>query len=260
MKRTATGGEVGSAFGPLLSLSDRCACHGRRGKGASGQASALHWSGRWVHRLPSGARPRGPSPNSLRSLRSLRSNKWRQVSPRCALRARATSPALLSAPEARFGLPERAFAETSLVFVGKANTVGLREPALALRGKPQTVAARQAVPGRGDFWGDEERSPEVGALRALQHLTRRVCLSEAERSERSELCGATSGRAPQCSRRTRRPPQHEPLPGTACRATLTQPPRESSQPTTAATGREQTSQRPSERHASRVEHSVGQWI
>ena len=91
---------------------------------------------------------------------------------------------------------------------------------LLVRRKPQTVAARQAVPGRGDFWGFDPRRLEVERACAHQYLTRRVCLSEAERSEPSELCGATSSRAPQRSRRTRRPPQHEPRPGTACRASL----------------------------------------
>jgi hypothetical protein len=53
----------------------------------------------------------------------LRSNRRRQVSPRSALRARATSPALLSADEAPSGLPERAFAEALVVAVGKARAV-----------------------------------------------------------------------------------------------------------------------------------------
>jgi len=69
-----------------------------------------------ARRLPCAARSRGPSPNSLRSLRSLRSNKRRQVSCWSALRARATRPALLGASEALRSLPGRAFATTSVVF------------------------------------------------------------------------------------------------------------------------------------------------
>ena len=40
-------------------------------------------------------------------------------------------------------------------------------------------ASRQAVPGGGDLWGDEERRLEGGARSALQHLTRSSCLSAA---------------------------------------------------------------------------------
>ena len=53
--------------------------------------------------------PMAPPPNSLRSLRSLRSDSRRESDGRCALRARATSPALLGASEAHHGLPARAF-------------------------------------------------------------------------------------------------------------------------------------------------------
>jgi hypothetical protein len=41
----------------------------------------------------------------------------------------------------------------------------------------QKVPARQAVPGGGDFWGDEQRRLGVGARSALPKLTRGVCLS-----------------------------------------------------------------------------------
>ena len=240
MNRAASGDEMGLAFG-LMPLSERCARVGWRGKGGPGQAGGLRFGGRRVRRLPCGARSRGPSPNSLRSLRSLRSDRRRQVSSLSAPRARATSPPLLSAEEAPSGLPGPTFAEAVLAFVGQANAMSRHPRALALRDKPPMVVARRAVAGMGDFCGDEEHRPEVGARSALQHLTRRVCLSEAERSERSELCGATSGRAPQCSRRTRRPPQHEPLSATARRAALT--PRERSRPRTATTRRKRASPR-----------------
>jgi hypothetical protein len=80
-------------------------------------------------------------------------------------------------------------------------------------GAPPSVAARQVVPGAGDFWGGEERSVRVGARSALRKLTCRILFEQSERSERSELCGTTRTRAPQWSRRSR-PPQHEPAPGT----------------------------------------------
>ena len=134
----------------------------------------------------------------------------------------AACPALLAAEEARCHLPARAFAETLSVCDGKADTSALRECALALRSKPQTVAARQAVHGRGDFWGDGQRRAGGRRACALQYLTRRGCLNEAERSERSEFCGATPRPSSAVqSAVLRRPPQHEPLPGTACRASQT---------------------------------------
>ena len=45
----------------------------------------------------------------------------------------------------------------------------------------------------------------------------RALFERSERSERSEFGRATYARAPQRSRLTRRPLQHEPLLGTACR-------------------------------------------
>ena len=69
-------------------------------KPAAGTRAPLHFGGRRVRRLPCGAQARGPSPNSLHSLRSFRSDMRRQVSLRSALRARTTSPPLLGAEEA----------------------------------------------------------------------------------------------------------------------------------------------------------------
>ena len=69
-------------------------------KPAAGSRAPLRFGGRRVRRLPCGAQARGPSPNSLHSLRSFRSDMRRQVSPRSALRARATSLPLLGAEEA----------------------------------------------------------------------------------------------------------------------------------------------------------------
>jgi len=199
--------------------------HDLRGKGAPGQASALRFGGRRVRRLPSGARSLGPSTNSLRSLRSLRSDRCRQVSLRGTLRAQAKSPALLSAEEARCHLPGRAFAATLLMFGGRANTVparGGRQPAGAISGAARSagLAARaRSVPRR---------------------LTSRRLFEGSERSERSEFGEGPQDRrsepghkqssglfvpgerpghwpGPQCSRRTRRPPPHEPLPAAAQR-------------------------------------------
>jgi len=63
------------------------------------------------------------------------------------------------------------------------------------------VPERQVVPGRERICGDEQRRAGVGARSA--HLTSDSphLFERRERSERSELCGATPDRAAQCSRR-----------------------------------------------------------
>ena len=127
--------------------------------------------------------------------------------------------------------------------------------------KTTAASARQAVPGGGDFWGDEKRRPGVGARSAHQQLTRRICLSavsaanEASYATRPQAdavrpdteqstsdCSVPGARPGACKRQgrsgvdaKRRPPQHEPPPGTACRAAQIH--RESDRSRTPATGR-----------------------
>ena len=140
----------------------------------------------------------------------------------------ATSPALLGASEARCNLPGRASAATAMVFDDPhATTGGLRGrryPAGAI-----SVATSSAGPG------------SARAQRALRPLTRRSCLS-AE----SAANAASSAARPRTEQRSavgaqRRPPQHEPPAGAACRDARplreSGLPRESSLPRTAATGR-----------------------
>ncbi len=134
-------------------------------------------------RLPCAARVHGPAHNSLRSLRSLRSNRMRQVSLRSALRARAMNPALLGASHARRAPPGRPFA---------AGSGCSRRP-------PPLLAERQAVPGGGAVCGAEQRSLEGGERSELRQLTCRILFERSERSERSELCGTPSRRAAQGS-------------------------------------------------------------
>ena len=181
----------------------RLTCHGQRDKGASGQAAALHWSGRRVRQLPCDARSRGPVAEltSLTAFDFVQTAATSQMTMRAA-RA-ATSPVLLGAPEARCDLPGRAFpGRWCLLFVGKT----------------ETAAARQAVPGRGDFWGDEQRRPGVGARSAHRHLTRRGCLNGANEVSKVSSAARHQGEQRSAVEAQRRPLQHEPLPGTACRA------------------------------------------
>lgn len=200
----------------------RFTCHGRFGKGASGQVAALHWSGLRCAPTPlrcSVSRPRRIT-RFVRYAHCTQTNATSQMWMRAA-RA-ATSPVLLGAPEARCGLPGRAFADRwCLVFVDRT--------------KP--VAARQAYSVRGNLWGGEEHSHEVGAQSAHPHLTRRGCLNAA--NEVSAVSSATrpqddnevAAKADNCAKRLscrsqhrsgvgakRRPPQWEPLAEYACRA------------------------------------------
>lgn len=137
-----------------------------------------------ARRLPCGARVHGPAQNSLRSLRSLRSDSLRQVSLRSALRARAMNPALLGASHAGPSPPAQPFAAT-----------GEGVPPRT----PPSFPERQAVPGGGAVCGAEQHSLEGGARSALRELACRILFERSERSERSELCGTPSGRAAQGS-------------------------------------------------------------
>ena len=148
----------------------------------------------------------------------------------------AASPALLGASHARRRLPARDFAEAGFV-----------------RRQATAPAARQAVPGRGDFGGGEQRSGGLGARSALRELTRRRCPSaESEANEASWAARARSeqrsGVGPQG-----RPPRHEPLPGTAWRDART-PPMQLGLSRTAAPGRQQPSN-PNAVYRSNPKHS-----
>ena len=202
-------------------------CEGSRGKGASGQAAARRCSGLRF------------ATTALRCSDLWPRRKTRFV--RCALCAQtvatsqmtiraareATGLALLGAPEARRSLPERAFADAGL----------------ACFAKNKTSPSRQVLPGGGSFWGGEKRRARVGARSALRRLTRRNCLSaeseaneanfatrpQAEYRARTQtvlrtVC-AWRGTGPLARARSevgaqRRPPQHEPPPGSACRDAL----------------------------------------
>ena len=97
----------------------------------------------------------------------------------------ATSPALLGAPEARYGLPTRAFAESPPAPFARTNL-----------GTSRWVAS-----GGGDLGGDEQRRAGVGARQRASSTDSSPLFERSERSERREFGDATSGRAAQCSRR-----------------------------------------------------------
>ncbi len=210
-----------SVLGPLLPLNFRFADSGRRGNGASGQAAALDWSG--LRFAPTAlrcsvSRPRRGTHFASAVVHCAQTTATSQLTKRAA--RGATSPVLLGAPEALRVLPGRAFAD-----------------ALVFAGPNPSCSARRAVPGGGDFCGDEKHRPGVGARSALRQLTRRSCPNVE--SAANAVSSATRPRAEHRSGvgAQRRPPRHEPLPGTARRAA--QKPREGGRRATAATGRKQ---------------------
>jgi len=247
-----------SAFGPLLPLACVRFCESRfarRGRRYPQGAHAVAVSASL--RLRCGARLGVAPLNSLRSLRSLRSNRRGEsvLDARCARRLQGCAPrrhrnrplrvppaalqrlwfawqtptAILGVSEELRDLAWRPFADMSWFFVAEN----------------QTLAARQAAPGGGDFWGDEQRRTGVGARSAHPKLTRRVCLSVVSAANAASLAARPqaeqvspdSNSPVDCSclangrshwagaackacavGAKRRPPQHEPPAGAACRA------------------------------------------
>ena len=253
-----------SAFGPLRPRpSGRSPLGGGRGKGPSGQPGALRWSGLRCAQTAlrcSHPRPRRRT-HCVRFAHSVQTAATSQMTIRAS--RGATGAALLGAPEARSSLPGRAFAGVLGLFVAR-NT---------------SATARQAVPGGGDFCGGEEVSrdgvgPEdrlclangrasgpgaackarasVGARSALRRLTRRSCLSGE--SAANAASSATRLKAEHRSGvgAQRRPPQHEPPAGTACRAAPE--PRRSGLQRAAAMGRKLLARRSGKEPASFLCH------
>jgi hypothetical protein len=214
----------------------------RTGRRASPRRSAGY------RRLPSGARSRGPSPNSLRLLRSA-TFKQAATSQFTKRAARAGhEPCAPQACAGRAGPVARPLARHS-------QSTGLSESGLGLRGALRPVRAHLCGNVFGVRWNSQHdgakrddscsswQTPNggsaVGGTRQGRFLGRRGAQGQGrraqrasttdsralfernERSECSEFDRATLDRAPQRSRRTRRPPRHEPLPGAACRAALT---------------------------------------
>ena len=226
-----------SACGPLRPLaSDRSPSGGGSGKGPSGQPGALRWSGLRCAQTAlrcSHPRPRRRT-HCVRCAHSVQTAATSQMTIRAS--RGATGAALLGAPEARSSLPGRAFAGVLGLFVA-GNT---------------SATARQAVPGGGDFCGGEERRASVGARSALRRLNRRSCLSGE-----SAANAASSATRLKTEHRSgvgaqRRPPQHEPPAGTACRAAPE--PRRSGLQRAAAMGRKLLARRSGKEPASFLCH------
>ena len=199
----AAGDLAALAFYPCARLNARSSHHAWRGKGASGQAAALRWSGLRFAPTPLCCSVSWPAAE-LTSLALL-----------AAFKQTAASQSLIRA--ARGGHKPCA-ARRSRGALQPARTRLCNGHWLSPTKTP-AVAARQAVPGGGDFCGDEKvspdenspvdcsrlangrsswtgaackASPEVGARSAHPHLTRRGCLSGV-----SEANVASSAARPQ---------------------------------------------------------------
>jgi len=174
----------------------------RSGKGVPGQSTALHLRGRRC--APTSLRCSAAWPAaelaSLTSFAALR--QWRRVSLQSALARAATRPALLGASQARRGLSGHAFADTAVACVENS---------------AREESSRQVVPGGGDLWSDEKRSPAVGARSALRRLTRRSCLSGVSAANAASCATRLRGEHRSAVGAQRRPRNHEPPAGTAWR-------------------------------------------
>jgi hypothetical protein len=223
MNCTSRHADRAPAHGPLLTFAFCCAGLGWRGKGTPGQAAALRLGGRRCAPTPlrcSVSRPRRRT-HSATCGRCVRTASTSQKTKRAA-RA-ATSPALLGTSEARLRLPGRAFAEPAVAHPTRRTSGGLRGrrcPRGAI-----SVATRSAAPG----------SARVSALRGL---TCRGCSNAATAGR-----GVSSAARPWREHRSgvgaqRRPPQHEPPVGSACRDAPTK--HESGHKRMSAKGRQQS--------------------
>ena len=163
-----------------------------------------------ARRLPCAARLEGVPHNSLRSLRSLRSDRMRQVSPRSSLRSPPSRLALQAAPgqEARpFARHKRSTGPFVSVLTcstphtapppGTACRSGTRvafegaPPPLPAKGCPGGARRACEAPRSAGFMARERSEP--------RGLTWRILSERSERSERSELCAGPGTRAPQGS-------------------------------------------------------------
>ena len=185
-------GEIQSAFFTRWSTRQSCAraCCGASLRWSRCASTSLRYSLSRPHR---GTR-------CVRFALSVRTTAMRMMT-KCATRTAVKAP-LLGAAEARRGPLGRSFAERWFVF---------------FRQKTNNPLSRESVPGGGDFCGGEERRAGVGARSALRKLTHCGCPSVE-----SEANKASSAVRPRTEHRSavaakRRPPQHEPPPGTDSR-------------------------------------------
>ncbi len=226
----------GFACGPMLPLvparvaGSTSARRGRRY--AQGPAEGSCCDGRRCAPTALWCSPLGRAPNSLRSLRSLRSNRRGEVSFGCALRAPTqglrSSPSQKSPPAGpraqrlprgnRGGLHRNAYTS---IFDSRRACRASDDHSPRIRSSVVLVEVNQGWQrgrrhpvghGGGDFWGDEQRSLEVGTRSVHPKLTSPRLFERSERSERSEFGARLQGEQHSGVGAQRRPSQHEPPP------------------------------------------------
>ncbi len=153
-----------------------------------------------VHTRPCDARSRGPPHNSLRDLRSLRSTKCGE-----------------SVDEARCARGHEPCASRRLTGAPKPARTRLCQEAVAscLETPKRCIAAGGTRQGR--FLGRREAQPWGRRAQRAPELTRRVWSNEANAVSEVSYAARPQGEHRSAVGVFRRPPQHEPLPGTACR-------------------------------------------
>ncbi len=178
-----------TAFGPLrlfaivccfVLASARASRRARPGRGSNGLPFALL-------RVPCDARSPGPWPNSLRSLRSLRSDKRPQVRSRSArVRARPGALRFSAAPIRPAHATPGALPARAVVFHDPHATIG------SATGQPgRAQRACEALSSTGF---------EVRARSALRALTRRDCLTTVSKANGGSFATGPRTRAAQGSR------------------------------------------------------------
>jgi hypothetical protein len=179
---------------------------GRTGRGASLRRSALRTDSPAMLGLVARRRTR-----CVRCALYAQTTATSQSTKRAA-RA-ATSPALLGASEARPVLSTRAFAGPVVPHTG--------EPARAWSvGESRCCQSGRRYPPGAISGATSSAAAGSARASALRKLTRRSCLNEV-----SAANVVSSAARPRCEQRSavgaqRRPPQHEPMAGTACRDAL----------------------------------------
>ena len=165
-----------------------------------------------------------PSPNSLCSLRSRRSDSGDESEDEARRQAgaRATRPALLGVADS----PRR------------AQPVALPWRRWCSLRRPPSLPSRQAAPGRGDLWGAEKRSAAGGVRRAAPD--RRGGSMRRRGSAVAEPPQPPRGASIAGQSRAAGPPQCEPLSGAACRDAMALKVRSSRQVSTSAMRRQPT--------------------
>ena len=184
-----------------------------------------------ARRLPTMLGLAAPSRNLLRSLRSLRSNSRDESDKRRALRARATSPALLGASAARHVLPARAFAATPRTRATSPVTPPTRRsrdatptlpPTSLSCGRLAAMSLRRATSeGRSPRRQRCFREPHrwclaAGGARRGRFPGRGAAQGRARRAQRASSSDSSRlSERSRSSKRTKRVPRREPGPSSA---------------------------------------------